>query len=71
MNQTELLIFGNAKAGTRMMVAYPPLAIDLALKALAWHDAKVWLSYNGPEYLAERHSVPQAAAKHRCDQSAL
>ncbi|MBV8552506.1 MAG: DUF302 domain-containing protein [Acidobacteriaceae bacterium] len=61
MNATELLIFGNAKAGTPLMVASPTLAIDLPLKALAWQEAdgKVWLSYNSPEYLAERHSVPQ------------
>ena len=43
------------------MVASPTLAIDLPLKALAWQDGdgKVWLSYNAPEYLGERHSVPQ------------
>ena len=60
MNPTELLIFGNAKAGTPLMVVSPTLAIDLPLKALAWQDAagKVWLSYNSPEYLAERHFVP-------------
>ena len=61
MNAAELLIFGNARAGTPLMVASPTLAIDLPLKALAWQDenGKVWLSYNTPEYLAERHSVPQ------------
>lgn len=60
MNATELLIFGNAKAGTPLMVASPTLAIDLPLKALVWQvaDGKVWLSYNSPEYLGERHSVP-------------
>ena len=60
MNATELLIFGNAKAGTPLIVASPTLAIDLPLKALVWQDAdgKVWLSYNSPEYLGERHSVP-------------
>lgn len=61
MNQTELLMFRNAKAWTPLMVAPPTLAIDLPVKAPAWHDGdgKVWLSYNSPEYLAERHSVPQ------------
>jgi uncharacterized protein (DUF302 family) len=60
MNPTELLIFGSSKAGTPLMVASPTAAIDLALKALAWSDAdgNVWLSYNSPEYLAERHSIP-------------
>jgi uncharacterized protein (DUF302 family) len=60
MNPTELLIFGSSKAGTPLMVASPTAAIDLPLKALAWSDAdgNVWLSYNRPEYLAERHSIP-------------
>ncbi len=60
MNPTELLIFGSSKAGTPLMVASPTAAIDLPLRALAWSDAggNVWLSYNSPEYLAERHSIP-------------
>jgi uncharacterized protein (DUF302 family) len=60
MNPTQLLIFGNAKAGTPMMIASPSVAIDLPLKALAREDAngKVWLSYNSPEYLETRHSIP-------------
>ncbi len=43
------------------MIASPSIAIDLPLKALAWEDAegKVWLTYNSPEYLAERHSLPK------------
>jgi uncharacterized protein (DUF302 family) len=42
------------------MVAAPTLAIDLPLKALVWENetGKVWLTYNSPEYLMERHSVP-------------
>jgi uncharacterized protein (DUF302 family) len=60
MRATELLIFGNPKAGTPLMIASPTVAIDLPLKALAWEDAdgKVWLSYNSSGYLAERHSIP-------------
>jgi uncharacterized protein (DUF302 family) len=60
MRPTQLLIFGNPKAGTPLMVAAPSCAIDLPLKALAWQDAqgKVWLSYNAPEYLQERHCIP-------------
>lgn len=60
MMPTLLLIFGNAQAGTPLMLASPTLAIDLPLKALAWEDknGNVWLSYNTPEYLGERHSVP-------------
>lgn len=60
MNPAQLLIFGNAIAGTPLMVASPTLAIDLPLKAVAWQDSneQVWLSYNDPGYLKERHSVP-------------
>ena len=60
MHPTQLLIFGNPKAGTPLMLASPTMAIDLPLKALIWQDAgnKVWLSYNSPEYLQQRHNVP-------------
>ena len=55
----QLLIFGNPKSGTPVMVVSPSIALDLPLKALAWEDAdgKVWLSYNAPEYLKERHGL--------------
>jgi uncharacterized protein (DUF302 family) len=61
MRPTQLLIFGNAKAGTPLMVASPTVAIDLPLKALAWQDSedKVWLSYNSPDYLKQRHALPE------------
>ncbi len=60
MPPTELLIFGNPVSGTPLMVASPTLAIDLPLKALAWQDVegRVWLSYNSPSYLQERHNIP-------------
>ena len=60
MPPTQVLIFGSPKAGTPLMVASPTLAIDLPLKALAYEDADgtVWLSYNSPEYLKQRHHVP-------------
>ncbi len=59
MQPTELLIFGNPKAGTPLMVAVPLSAIDLPLKALAWEDSQgsVWLSYNDPKYLQQRFSL--------------
>jgi uncharacterized protein (DUF302 family) len=61
MRPTKLVIFGNAKAGTPLMVAAPTLALDLPLKALVWEDAdgKIWVSYNTPEYLRERHGIPE------------
>jgi uncharacterized protein (DUF302 family) len=59
MRPTQLLIFGNPKGGTPLMVAAPSVAIDLPFKALAWEDAggKVWLGFNSPEYLKERHRI--------------
>ena len=61
MPPTKLLIFGNPKAGTPLMLAAPSVAIDLPLKILVWEDAqgRAWLSYNSPAYLQERHGVPQ------------
>jgi uncharacterized protein (DUF302 family) len=62
MPPTKLLIFGNPKAGTALMLAAPSVAIDLPLKILVWEDGqgRVWLSYNSPAYLQERHGVPEA-----------
>jgi uncharacterized protein (DUF302 family) len=61
MHPAKLLIFGNAKSGTPLMIASPSVAIDLPLKALVWQDedGKVWLSYNSPNYLKERHGIPE------------
>ncbi len=65
MRPTQLLIFGSPKGGTPLMVAAPRLAIDLPLKALAWQDeqGQVWLSYNSPEYLQQRHGFPSELMK--------
>jgi uncharacterized protein (DUF302 family) len=61
MRPTKLVIFGNPKGGTPVMVAAPSIAIDLPLKILVSEDAqgKVWCSYNEPAYLQQRHHVPQ------------
>jgi uncharacterized protein (DUF302 family)/uncharacterized membrane protein YidH (DUF202 family) len=60
MPPTKLLIFGSPKAGTPLMLAAPSIAIDLPLKILVSQDAegKVWISYNSPEYLEQRHGFP-------------
>lgn len=65
MRPTKLLIFGNPTGGTPLMQATPTIAIDLPLKILVWEDAaaKVWISYNTPEYLAERHHLPPELLK--------
>jgi uncharacterized protein (DUF302 family) len=61
MPPTKLLIFGNPKAGTPLMLASPSIAIDLPLKLLVSEDSKgqVWISYNSAAYLQARHSLPQ------------
>jgi uncharacterized protein (DUF302 family) len=59
LRPTEVLIFGNAKAGTPLMQSVQAIGIDLPLKALVWQDASgvTWLSYNDPAWLAERHGL--------------
>ena len=61
MRPTKLLIFGNPKAGTPLMLASPTAAIDLPLKILVWEDSggKVWVTYKSVTYLETRHRVPQ------------
>jgi len=73
MHPTQLLIFGSPKSGTPLMIASPTLAIDLPLKALAWEDAegKVWLSYNSPDYLKQRHMIPDELVKNISGVAAL
>ncbi len=65
MHPTKLLVFGNPKAGTPLMIAAPTVAIDLPLKALIWEDSDgdVWISYNSPEYLQQRHQFPAELIK--------
>ena len=59
LRPTELLIFGNPKAGTPLMNCAQSVAIDLPQKALAWEDenGQVWIGYNDPSYLAQRHGL--------------
>jgi uncharacterized protein (DUF302 family) len=61
MRPTKLLLFGSPEAGTPLMLADPSIALDLPLKILVSQDAegKVWLSYNSPEYLVQRHGLPK------------
>ena len=56
---TELIIFGNARAGTPLMQSVQTVGIDLPLKALVWRDAanKTWLSYNEAGWIARRHGI--------------
>ena len=73
MRPTKLLIFGSPKGGTPVMLAAPSVAIDLPLKALVVEDeaGKVWISYNSPEYLQQRHGIPQDLVKNIAGVGAL
>ena len=64
MRPTKLLIFGNPKGGTPLMLATPSIAIDLPLKLLVWEDSagKVWISFNSVDYLRQRHQFPPELA---------
>ena len=59
LRPTELLIFGNPKMGSHFFTSNQTAGIDLPMKALAWKDKKgqVWLTYNDPTYIANRHSI--------------
>ena len=63
LRPTELLMFGNPKLGTHMFTSNQTAGIDLPLKALAWEDEKgqVWLTYNDPAYIANRHNIKDRA----------
>lgn len=65
MPPTKLLVFGNPKAGTPLMLAAPSIAIDLPLKLLIWQDARGdrWISFNSPQYLKERHALSEDLLK--------
>ena len=65
LRPTEVLIFGNPRAGTPLMQAAQTMGIDLPLKALVWQDegGRVWLSYNDPQWLARRHGATVGTEK--------
>ena len=64
LRPTEVVIFGNPKGGTALMQDRQTAGIDLPLKALVWQDAdgKVWLSYNDPAWIVQRHGLGSASA---------
>lgn len=61
MHPTKVVIFGNPRGGTPLMQAAPTTAIDLPLKLLVWEDGegKVWITWNTPQYLQQRHQFPK------------
>jgi len=62
LRPTELIIFGNARGGTPLMQSVQIVGIDLPLKALVWQDTagKTWISYNEPNWIAQRHGIANA-----------
>jgi uncharacterized protein DUF302 len=60
MQEAHVLIFGNPKGGTPLMIASPLLALDLPLKVLVWQsaDGQVWVNTNSVSYLSERYALP-------------
>lgn len=59
LRDTEVLIFGNPNIGSHLMTSAQSSGIDLPMKALAWQDenGEVWLAYNDPAYISERHGI--------------
>jgi len=64
MRAEQMLIFGNPKAGTPLMLQAPAVGLDLPIKVLAWEDAdgNVWAAYNDPQYIVRRYSIAPALA---------
>lgn len=59
LGELEVLVFGNPKMGSHLMTSNPTAGIDLPMKAVVWKDkqGQVWLAYNDPSYLANRHGI--------------
>ncbi len=59
LRPTYLVLFGNPKLGTQLFTSNQSAGIDLPMKALVWEDAdgQVWIGYNDPEWIAERHDI--------------
>ena len=64
MRPEQMLIFGNPKAGTPLMLAVPAVGLDLPLKVLVWEaaDGKVWAAYKDPQYVVQRYGLPPELA---------
>jgi uncharacterized protein (DUF302 family) len=64
MRPEQMLIFGNPKAGTPLMVEAPVAGLDLPLKVLVWEDTegKSWIAYNDPQFIVRRHGLSPALA---------
>ncbi|WP_118181060.1 DUF302 domain-containing protein [Paraburkholderia phosphatilytica] len=65
MQPSQLVVFGNPRAGTPLMQAVPTAALDLPLKALIWQDddERTWVSYNATDWLQRRHRASDELVK--------
>lgn len=73
LRPTELILFGNPKAGTPLMQVVQTIGIDLPLKALVWEDAdgRTWLGYDDPAWLVRRHGIDAEGSAVRAMSDAL
>ncbi len=73
MQDEQVLIFGNPRAGTPLMVARPLVGIDLPLRVLVWRasDARVWASYQDSAFIAKRYGLPDGLEKNIAGVAAL
>jgi uncharacterized protein (DUF302 family) len=65
MQEEQVLIFGNPRAGTPLMVARPVVGLDLPLRVVVWSasDGRVWASYQDGAYIASRYGLPAGLEK--------
>ena len=65
MREEQLIVFGNPRAGTPLMIARPLVGLELPLRVLVWRDAeeRVWVSYNESAFIARRFALPDGMEK--------
>ena len=63
LRPTQVLLFGNPKIGTALMLSDQRAGLDLPIRVAAWQDEKgqVWIAYNAPQWLANRHGINNRA----------
>ncbi len=73
MQDEQVLIFGNPRAGTPLMVARPLVGLDLPLRVLVWRasDDRVWASYQDSAFIAKRYGLPDGLEKNVAGVAAL
>lgn len=66
MKPEQLLLFGNPRGGTPLLVAAATSGLDLPVHALVWEDpaGATWIAWNSTDYVVRRHGVPPELANH-------